>query len=118
MEERKVKQREKEEEIKRQQIEDEKRKVVEIKIAEGRKLLENGIITQAEFDAIVKNLQAGQTETVEENKVTISVSSGKSIDVETKEDLNSASEENLQKETIIVEEKAENKQLQAKKIQK
>lgn len=108
MEERKVKQREKEEEIKRQQIEDEKRKVVEIKIAEGRKLLENGIITPAEFDAIVKNLQAGQTETVEENKVTISVSSGKSIDVETKEDLNSASEENLQKETIIVEEKAEN----------
>ena len=107
MEERKVKQREKEEEIKRQQIEDEKRKVVETKIAEGRKLLENGIITPAEFDAIVKNLQAGQTEKVEENKVTISVSSGKSMDVETKEDLNSASEENLQKETTSVEDKTE-----------
>lgn len=78
MEERKAKQREKEEEFKRIQQENERRSVIESKKLEGKKLLDAGIITQAEYDAILKSLESANV--VEKPvEVTINIQQGASI---------------------------------------
>ena len=51
-------QKEKEEEFKKQQQAEERRRIIELKLKEGEKLLANGIITQEEFDTIKKNCQS------------------------------------------------------------
>ena len=92
MEERKAKQREKEEAFKREQQERERRSVIENKKAEGRKLLEAGIITQAEYDAIVRSLDSVSEQP---NEVTINIQQGRSLE--------SQSEKSVQKDVKTVE---------------
>lgn len=67
MEERIKVQREKEEKLKKEQAEMDKRIMLERKILEGEKLLASGIITQEEFDSIKRNYQNSLNQ-IEENK--------------------------------------------------
>ena len=72
MKERQRIQKEKEEEFKKQQQIEERKRIIEVKLKEGEKLLANGVITQEEFDAIKKGcLEAIEKIDVEEKKETI-----------------------------------------------
>ncbi len=82
MKERRKAQLEKEAEIKKQQAENEKKRIIEIKIEEGKKLLANGVITQEEYDAIVKNLE-GKVAQEPKKEVTINIEQGKTLDEKT-----------------------------------
>ena len=68
MKERQRIQKEKEEEFKKQQKLEERKLIIEAKLKEGEKLLANGIITQAEFDAIKKGCMEVLEEKPEQDK--------------------------------------------------
>ncbi len=78
MKERKQKQKEKEEEFKKQQALEEKRKKIEDKIKEGQKLLSAGIITQEEYNTIVKNLEDAK-DSSSTSEVNVNIQQGATI---------------------------------------
>ncbi len=83
MEEKRKAQQEKEELIKKQQIEDERRRVLENKLREGERLLANGVITQEEFDSIKSNFQKELDKVTEDNNITVNIQQGKDLHSET-----------------------------------
>ncbi len=104
MKERRQKQKEKEEAIRKQQAEEERLKVIDGKIKEGQKLLAAGIITQEEYDAIVKDLENIKSGKADE--VTVAISQGKSI---SSPEVKPESEVKTESEQIIKENLTENK---------
>ena len=106
-------QREKEERIRRERAEQQRREALERKIVEGEKLLQSGVITQAEFDSIKKAYQdsiakaeSSENAQPEENQATVYITQGKAIDQDEKQqDKTETSKEEKQAEAKTTEEK-------------
>ena len=80
MEEKREAQHEKEELIKKQQIEDERRRILENKLKEGEKLLESGVITKEEFEAIKNNIQKEFDKVENDKNYTVNIQQGKNLE--------------------------------------
>ncbi len=106
-------QREKEERIRRERAEQQRREALERKIVEGEKLLQSGVITQAEFDSIKKAYQdsiakaeSSENAQPEENQATVYITQGKAIDQDEKQQgKTEMSKEEKQAEAKTTEEK-------------
>ena len=106
-------QREKEERIRRERAEQQRREALERKIVEGEKLLQSGVITQAEFDSIKKAYQdsiakaeSSENAQPEENQATVYITQGKAIDQDEKQQgKTETSKEEKQAEAKTTEEK-------------
>ena len=106
-------QREKEERIRRERAEQQRREALERKIIEGEKLLQSGVITQAEFDSIKKAYQdsiakaeSSENAQPEENQATVFITQGKAMDQDEKQqDKTETSKEGKQAEAKTTEEK-------------
>lgn len=121
MEEREREQKEKEEKFRREKAAAERRAVLARKLEEAKKLLESGVITQEDYNAVDKlykdSLNDGmepqeQSSAISENTVNVVVSQGKSLmnDEKPAEDNSSASESiETKPEENNQEEKAEEK---------
>lgn len=116
MKERKQKQKEKEEAFKKQQAEEERLKIIDGKINEGKKLLSAGIITQEEYDAIVKdleNIKAGKS-----NDVTVTINQGITVNSKVQDqNLNTQDSSKIEKESKIEVESEENREVENAKVE-
>ncbi len=113
MEDKRKAQQEKEELIKKQQIEDERRRVLDNKLKEGEKLLASGVITQEEFDSIKKNIQKEYDNIANDNNYTVNIQQGKNLEQILESEENSVKEEKPADESALQdkqEESADNKQ--------
>ena len=85
MKERQRIQKEKEEEFKKQQQTEERRRIIELKLKEGEKLLANGIITPEEFEAIKKNCQQILETNEQKEEPTLEVKQGVTVEEKAEE---------------------------------
>ncbi len=116
MKEHKKKQKEKEEAKKKQQAEEERLKIIDGKIKEGQKLLSAGIITQEEYDAIVKDLEKIKEGT--NNDVIVTINQGKTINSDVKNEGDSISENKTEEnEKQVTEENTQEVDSSEKSIQ-
>ncbi len=119
MKERRQKQKEKEEAIRKQKAEEERLKMIDTKINEGQKLLAAGLITQQEYEGIVQELEklkagakADATEEVASNNAVVTISQGKSINPS----LNQEEGDNKVEAEKVSETSAENKENDSTKM--
>ena len=116
MEERDRAQREKEEKFRREKAEEERKKLFEKKIAEGEKLLQGGVITQEELDAIKKAYQDSfnsDEQTNDNASVNVVISQGKSLmDEESIKDEQTDNKEIEKSSDEVVKEKTSEEQVE------